>query len=60
MAGAAALGLLLIVYLLLDGFAGISFAFVLRPTRGWIWTLINGIISHFPGAGRSFSCQLAF
>lgn len=45
LAGAAALGLLLIVYFLLDGFAGISFAFVLRPMGGWIWTLINGIIS---------------
>lgn len=45
LAGAAAFGLLLILYFLLDGFAGISFAFVLRPMRGWIWTLINGIIS---------------
>ena len=44
-AGAAALGLLLIVYFLLDGFAGISFGLALRPVRGWVWTLINGIIS---------------
>ncbi len=45
LAGAAALGLLLIIYFLLDGFASISFAFILRPMRGWAWTLINGIIS---------------
>ena len=44
-AGAAALGLLLTIYFLLDGFASISFAFTLKPMRGWIWTLINGIIS---------------
>jgi len=44
-AGAAALGLLLVIYFLLDGFAGISFALMLRPMRGWIWTLLNGIIS---------------
>ncbi len=44
-AGAAALGLLLVIYFLLDGFASISFALMLRPMRGWIWTLINGIIS---------------
>jgi uncharacterized membrane protein HdeD (DUF308 family) len=46
-AGAAALGLLLTIYFLLDGFASISFAFTLRPMRGWIWTLFNGIISLF-------------
>ncbi len=45
LAGAAALGLLLIIYFLLDGFASISFAFMLRPLGGWIWTLVNGIIS---------------
>jgi uncharacterized membrane protein HdeD (DUF308 family) len=46
-AGAAALGLLLTIYFLLDGFASISFAFTLRPMRGWIWSLFNGIISLF-------------
>jgi len=44
-AGAAALGLLLVIYFLLDGFAGISFALMIRPMRGWVWTLINGLIS---------------
>jgi len=44
-AGAAALGLILIVYFLIDGFAGIGFAFALRPLRGWVWTLISGLAS---------------
>ncbi|WP_456384366.1 HdeD family acid-resistance protein [Desulfolithobacter sp.] len=44
-AGAAAMGLVLIIYFLLDGFASISFSFVLRPLPGWGWTLFNGILS---------------
>lgn len=44
-AGAAALGLILIIYFLLDGFASISFSFMLRPLPGWGWTLFNGILS---------------
>ena len=44
-AGAAALGLVLLVYFLLDGFAGIAFALALRPMQGWIWTLISGLAS---------------
>ena len=44
-AGAAALGLLLVIYFLFDGFAGISFALMIRPMPGWVWTLINGIVS---------------
>ncbi|WP_457572761.1 HdeD family acid-resistance protein [Desulfolithobacter sp.] len=44
-AGAAALGLILIIYFLLDAFASISFAFFLRPLSGWGWTLFNGILS---------------
>lgn len=44
-AGAAALGLILIIYFLLDGFASISFSFFLRPLPGWGWTLFNGILS---------------
>ena len=44
-AGAAALGLVLLVYFLLDGFAGITFALALRPMQGWVWTLISGLAS---------------
>ncbi len=44
-AGAAALGLMLAVYFLLDGFAGVSFAWELRPIRGWGWLMFNGILS---------------
>ncbi|HEB50205.1 MAG TPA: hypothetical protein ENI89_06315 [Desulfobulbus sp.] len=44
-AGAATLGLLLIVYFLLDGFFSVSFSLALRPIRGWGWTMFNGILS---------------
>lgn len=44
-AGAAALGLVLLVYFLMDGFAGITFALALRPMQGWVWTLISGLAS---------------
>jgi uncharacterized membrane protein HdeD (DUF308 family) len=44
-AGAAALGLMLAVYFLLDGFAGIGFAWELRPGRGWGWLMFNGLLS---------------
>ncbi len=44
-AGAATLGLLLIVYFLLDGFFSITFSLALRPIRGWGWTMFNGILS---------------
>ncbi len=41
----AALGLLLAIYLLMDGFAGISFALELRPLPGWGWMMANGALS---------------
>ena len=44
-AGAAALGLLLIIYFLLDAFAGIMFALSLKPLPGWGWTMADGIFS---------------
>jgi len=44
-AGAAALGLMLGVYFLLDGFAGVGFAWELRPSRGWGWLMLNGLLS---------------
>jgi uncharacterized membrane protein HdeD (DUF308 family) len=44
-AGTAALGLVLAVYFLLDGFAGVSAAWELRPRSGWGWLMFNGIVS---------------
>lgn len=44
-AGAAALGLVLAVYFLLDGFAGVGSGWELRPRRGWRWLMFNGIMS---------------
>jgi uncharacterized membrane protein HdeD (DUF308 family) len=45
MAGAAAIGLLLVMYFLLAAFAGISLALALRPMPGWGWTLFSGLLS---------------
>jgi len=45
LAGTAALGLILAVYFLLDGFAGVGSARELRPRRGWGWLMFNGIVS---------------
>jgi len=45
LAGAAAIGLILIIYFLLDGFAGVVLALALRPMPGWGWTLFSGIAS---------------
>lgn len=42
---AAALGLLLVVYFLLTGFASVSFALDLKPLGGWGWMLLNGVLS---------------
>jgi membrane protein HdeD len=44
-AGAAALGLILAIYFLFDGFAGVGFAMQLRPLRGWGWLMFNGVLS---------------
>jgi len=45
LAGAAALGLILAIYFLLDGFAGVSFSLDLKPQRGWVWLMFNGVLS---------------
>lgn len=45
LAGAAALGLILAVYFLVDGFAGVGAAWELRPRRGWGWLMFNGLLS---------------
>lgn len=42
---AAVLGLLLLIYFLLDGFASVSLALDMRPLPGWGWLLFNGIVS---------------
>jgi len=44
-AGTAAIGLLLIVYFLMDGFASLLLGLELRPLPGWAWTLGNGLVS---------------
>ncbi len=44
-AGAAALGLMLAIYFMFDGFANAGMAFEMRPMRGWFWLLLNAILS---------------
>ncbi|MEN8192876.1 MAG: DUF308 domain-containing protein [Bacteroidota bacterium] len=43
--GVAAVGLLLIIYFLFDGFGGIMLGLEFKPIKGWVWMLANGIIS---------------
>jgi uncharacterized membrane protein HdeD (DUF308 family) len=43
--GVAAIGLLLIIYFLFDGFAGIMLGLEFRSLKGWVWMLFNGLIS---------------
>jgi uncharacterized membrane protein HdeD (DUF308 family) len=45
LAGTAALGLMLAIYFLFDGFAGVGSAWELRPQRGWGWLMFNGVTS---------------
>ena len=42
---AAALGVLLVIYFLLTGFASISFSLDLRPLGDWVWMMLNGMLS---------------
>jgi uncharacterized membrane protein HdeD (DUF308 family) len=44
-AGTAALGLMLAIYFLLDGFSGVGAAWELRPRRGWGLLMLNGLLS---------------
>ena len=44
-AGTAALGLMLAIYFLFDGFAGVGSAWEMRPQSGWGWMVFNGATS---------------
>ena len=43
--GVAALGLFLAFYLMLDAFGSFSIAQAYYPAKGWVWMLVNGIVS---------------
>ncbi len=43
--GAAAVGLLIIVYFLFDGFTGIILGLEFKPMKGWTMMLFNGVVS---------------
>jgi uncharacterized membrane protein HdeD (DUF308 family) len=45
LAGTAALGLMLAIYFLFDGFAGVGSAWEMRPQKGWGWHMFNGATS---------------
>jgi uncharacterized membrane protein HdeD (DUF308 family) len=45
MTGVGTVGLLLAIYFFMDSFASFSLAFSMRPASGWIWWLINAILS---------------
>jgi uncharacterized membrane protein HdeD (DUF308 family) len=45
MTGIATIGLLLAIYLLLDAYGSFLMAYNLRHKTGWVWMVINGIIS---------------
>jgi uncharacterized membrane protein HdeD (DUF308 family) len=49
------LGLLLAIYFILAGFSGITFAFEIKPANGWLFMLINGLLSFVMGAIVLFS-----
>ena len=43
------LGLILAIYFLLDGFAGIALSVEIKPASGWGFMLLNGLLSLFLG-----------
>ena len=49
MTGVGTVGLLLAIYFFADSFAGFSIAFNMKPSKGWIWWLINAIFSMLIG-----------
>ena len=44
------LGLILAMYFLIDGFAGIALAVEIKPAKGWFFMLLNGLLSLLLGA----------
>lgn len=53
------LGMLLALYFLVDGFAGIALAIEIKPSQGWKFMLLNGILSFAFGAFVLFNWPLA-
>jgi uncharacterized membrane protein HdeD (DUF308 family) len=49
MSGVGTVGLLLSIYFFMDSFAGFSLALSMRPSKGWLWWLINAIFSMLIG-----------
>lgn len=45
LSGAAMIGLILIIFFLVDAFASISFAMVMHPLKGWLWVFLSGLLS---------------
>jgi uncharacterized membrane protein HdeD (DUF308 family) len=43
--GVAAIGVLLVIYLIIDAIGSFTFAYMLRPLVGWGWMIFNGITS---------------
>ena len=39
------LGIILALYFLIDGFAGIVLSVEIKPAKGWVFMLINGVLS---------------
>ncbi len=45
MNGVAIIGLLLVIYLIMDAFGSFTFAYMVRPLTGWGWMVFNGVTS---------------
>ena len=43
--GVAAIGVLLVIYLIIDAIGSFTFAYMVRPLAGWGWMIFNGITS---------------
>ncbi|WP_428354841.1 DUF308 domain-containing protein [Methyloprofundus sp.] len=44
------LGIILALYFLFDGFAGIALSVEMKPAKGWFFMLLNGLLSLLLGA----------
>ena len=45
MSGVAAIGVLLVIYLILSALGSFTFAYMVRPLAGWGWMVFNGVTS---------------